>query len=182
MLTQKMASAEINQMIFDNQKLVHFAINKYIPTLTGDDDIFQAGLIGLWKACSAYDASKGGFSTFAVHCIINEIRMELRNRARQQKFADTLSLDAPLYFDEESGKDIALACFIPDTENGYVGIDYDLSCLKNKLSDRDIDVLKLHIRGYSATEIGKVFGLTRSWASATIKKAQTVARRKFCYT
>ena len=63
-----------------------------------------------------------------------------------------------------------------------VGIDYDLSCLKNRLSARDIDVLKLHIRGYSATEIGKVFGLTRSWASATIKKAQTVARRKFCYT
>ena len=77
-----MNSREIEQAVVDNQNLVRFAINRYFPSLRDDEDIFQVGWIGLWRACIGYDSSRSKFSTYAVRCIINEIRVELRNRAK----------------------------------------------------------------------------------------------------
>ena len=96
-----MNSREIEQAVVDNQNLVRFAINRYFPGLREDEDIFQVGWIGLWKACLSYDSSKSKLSTFAVRCIINEVRMELRSRAKLWRFGDVASLDELLYFDKE---------------------------------------------------------------------------------
>ncbi|MCJ7772661.1 MAG: sigma-70 family RNA polymerase sigma factor [Desulfobacterales bacterium] len=46
-----------------------------------DDDLKQAGYEGILKALKRYDPARNVmFSTFATHCIIGEIRHELRNR------------------------------------------------------------------------------------------------------
>lgn len=96
-----MNSREIEQAVVDNQNLVRFAINRYFPSLRDDEDIFQVGWIGLWRACIGYDSSRSKFSTYAVRCIINEIRVELRNRAKLWGFGDIASLDEPVYFDKD---------------------------------------------------------------------------------
>lgn len=172
-----MNSREIEQAVVDNQNLVRFAINRYFPSLRDDEDIFQVGWIGLWRACIGYDSSRSKFSTYAVRCIINEIRVELRNRAKLWGFGDIASLDEPVYFDKD-GNAIALANLIPDPNNEYCKIDYDISFLSGKLSERDMEVFRLSIYGFTAAEIARVFGYTRAWASRIIKDAQALARKK----
>lgn len=68
-----------NTIIKDNLNLIRTVINKHYPKYKGDEDIFQIGMIGLWKAIKLFDESKGTkFSTFAYTAIRNEIGNELR--------------------------------------------------------------------------------------------------------
>lgn len=176
-----MTTKEIEQAIVNNDKLIYFVINRYYPDFIEDEDIIQSGRIGLWKACISYDASKTKFSTYAVKCIMNEIRAELRHRAKLWKFGDIASLDEPVYFDK-NGNAVTLAHLVPDSHNNYCAVDYDLSFLNNKLSERDIAVFKLSIYGFTATEIANMFGYTKAWASKTIRKVQTLCRKLMDYT
>ena len=176
-----MTNQEIEQTILDIESLVHFAINKYFPDFRCDEDVIQTGRIGLWKACINYDSAKSKFSTFAVRCIANKIRMEIRGREKLWKFGDIASLDEPLYFDNY-GNAITLAHVIKDHCNDYCAIDYDISFLKDKLSERDVKVFKMSIAGFSTEEIGRAFGYTRTWAYRIISKAQKIAKEKMAYT
>ena len=165
-----MNSREIEQAVVDNQNLVRFAINRYFPGLREDEDIFQVGWIGLWKACLSYDSSKSKLSTFAVRCIIS--------RARLWRFGDVASLDEMLYFDKDGGA-VTLAHQVPDKSNGYCAVDYDISFLSGSLSEQELEVFKLSIYGFTAAEIGRTLGRTRAWASRIIRKAQAASRVAF---
>lgn len=62
------------------EALVNYYAGLYSPGIT-DEDLRQAGYEGLLKALLRFDPQKGVmFSTYAVHCIIGEIRHELRDR------------------------------------------------------------------------------------------------------
>lgn len=62
------------------ESLINYYAGLYSPGKT-DEDLKQAGYEGLLKALKRYDPTrKVMFSTFAVHCIIGEIRHELRYR------------------------------------------------------------------------------------------------------
>lgn len=176
-----MTAQEIEQAVLDNKKLVHFAIKKYFPSFYGDEDIFQVGWIGLWKACVGYDNSKSKFSTFAVRCIINEISTEVCSRSKQWQLGDVASLDEPLYLDKD-GNAVTLAHTIPDLNNDYCAVDYDISFLKEQLSERDVEVFKMNIYGFTAAEIGRAFGYTRAWASRIINEARAISRAQMAYT
>ena len=82
---------ERDNLIENNMNLVHFIIGKYYPTYRYDEDLVQCGMIGLIHAADRYDAIKGKFSTYASHCISNEIRRELK---RRDKYRNEVSLDA----------------------------------------------------------------------------------------
>lgn len=177
-----MTAQEVEETIKNNQRLVYSVINKYFSRFCGDEDIVQVGRIGLWKACIAYDSSKSKFSTFATHCIVNEIREELRSRrTKLYGLGDVASLDEPLYFDR-GGNAVTLAHIIPDLNDDYCAVDYDVSFLEGKLSKRDVEVFKLSIYGFTAAEIGRAFGYTRAWASRIIKEARTICKAKMPYT
>ncbi len=63
-----------------SEALVNYYAGLYSPEKV-DEDLRQAGYEGLLKALLRFDPDKGVmFSTFAVHCIIGEIRHELRDR------------------------------------------------------------------------------------------------------
>lgn len=70
------------QFISDNVKLVYFIIQKYYPTFAHDEDIVQCGMVGLCKAAKKWQ-QKGKFSSYARQCILNEIRNELKLRAKR---------------------------------------------------------------------------------------------------
>lgn len=173
-----MTNQEIERSVVDHQRLVRFAINKYFADYRDDKDVFQVGWIGLWKACLSYDSSKSKFSTFAVRCIINEIKMELRSRAKLWRFGDVASLDELLYFDKDGGA-ITLAHQVPDKSDGYCTVDYDISFLSESLSEQELEVFRLSIYGFTAAEIGRTFGRTRAWASRIIRRAQAASRVAF---
>ena len=85
------------QLVEDNMKLVYHLVNRYYPTHIADEDIIQTGMMGLCKAADTWDESKSEFSTYACHCILNEIRKEFRSRCKHK---EVWSLDYPITDDE----------------------------------------------------------------------------------
>ena len=68
------------EVIRAGEALVNYYASLYSQGRT-DEDLRQAGYEGLLKALRRYDPCRGiQFSTYAVHCIIGEIRHELRDR------------------------------------------------------------------------------------------------------
>jgi len=69
-----------NEVVKAGEALVHYYAGLYSPGRS-DEDLAQVGYEGLLKALRRFDPEKGvKFSTYASHCIIGEIRHELRNR------------------------------------------------------------------------------------------------------
>ena len=68
------------KMIEENLGLVHSCAHRFKGRGIEYDDLFQAGCMGLVKACDAFDFSRGvRFSTYAVPMIAGEIRRFLRD-------------------------------------------------------------------------------------------------------
>ena len=173
-----MSNQEIEHQIIDNEKLVYFIINKYFYDYRADEDLIQCGRIGLWRACERFDGGKSKFSTFASKCIYNAIVHELQNRNNEWKLGCVESLDRVIETDRESGSDITVGHLIPVIEEGYCEIDYDLSSVKKKLSERDAEAFQMHLDGFKAVEIAELYGFSRSWASRVIRDAQYIARKE----
>lgn len=66
-----------NQIIVGNMRLVEYVIKLMELDGYNNQDLKQAGFIGLIKAVDKYDISKGAFSTFAIHYIKGHIMLEL---------------------------------------------------------------------------------------------------------
>ena len=79
-----------DELIQDSIPFVYFIINKYYPTFRYDEDVIQAGMLGLVISANKYNAKKGKFSTFAGVVIKNSIANELKARMKEP----TISLDA----------------------------------------------------------------------------------------
>jgi RNA polymerase sigma-B factor len=78
-LTERSLEAK-EAVIYAGESLINYYAGLY-SSGKPDEDLKQAGYEGILKALKRYDPDTGNmFSTFAVHCIIGEIRHELRRR------------------------------------------------------------------------------------------------------
>jgi RNA polymerase sigma factor (sigma-70 family) len=99
---------EVNRLVQENRRLVDFAVNRFMKRhhLRGieRDDMISWGLMGLFHAARAWDASRGlAFSTLAVTAIERMISRGVRNEWRAGEPHATLSLDALLSEGSEEG-------------------------------------------------------------------------------
>jgi RNA polymerase sigma factor (sigma-70 family) len=67
-----------NEIIKENIPLVKQIIQRKFQYPNLEDDMLQAGLIGINKALNSYDPNKGKFSTVAYQAITNNIIMMLK--------------------------------------------------------------------------------------------------------
>ena len=70
-------SPEIEKMVERNQNLISYVLSREFSSRINDEDLWQVGMIGLWRAACLYDASKGAFSTYAYYAIKSEILMAI---------------------------------------------------------------------------------------------------------
>ena len=67
-----------NELIEHNLRLVAHIIKKYYASYRDQEDLISIGTIGLIKAASTFNSSKGTkFATYASRCIENEILMDI---------------------------------------------------------------------------------------------------------
>ena len=79
-----------NILIERNLRLVAHILKKYYAQTSDQEDLISIGTIGLIKAVSSFDASKGArLATYAARCVENEILMYFR---AQRKSAQDVSL------------------------------------------------------------------------------------------
>lgn len=131
-------------MVEQNLGLVGFVIRMYYPTHQGDDDAFQAGVLGLMRASVGYDIDRGcKFSTYACDWIRQAIGKGMgdfdginarRARAKGQTYEPPMSLN-----------------------RSWVAGDGGAS-LDRLLADVDV--------GADPAEIGTLRALLESWAAA----------------
>ena len=74
----KLSEEKVN-LVLDNEGLVHHLVQKKVGvkfTSSEYEDFVSVGIVGLTKAASTFDFSKGyRFATYASRCILNEIYM-----------------------------------------------------------------------------------------------------------
>ncbi len=169
-----------NTLIERNLRLVAHIVKKYSTFSSDVDDLISIGTIGLIKAISTFDQSKGTrLATYAARCIENEILMQIRST---KKIQSEVSLHDPIGVDRE-GNEITLIDVIgneTDSVIDEVELKIQVKRLYNKmkavLKKREKTVLELRYgllngTGKTQREIAGMLGISRSYVSRIEKKA-----------
>ena len=141
-------------LFHENIKLVYWLIRKYYPQCIYDDDVIQSGMIGLWKASKSYDPEKSKFATYAVKCILNEIKMHFRRESRQKRNVE-VSLDELVDISNE-GDEVSRYDLTKDLTQLFCMDTYTLT-------DTELSILHLKSKGYRDAEIGSKLNLSQSY-------------------
>lgn len=156
----------------ENIGLVRFVLRRQFPSLSNDEDLFQEGCIGLWKACLSYDADRGfKCSTYAVPCIRNAILMELRRRRR---IPVSVSLDAPLGNDDDA---LCIGDVLEDPQASDFTDSIFADDITRRLSDRDRRIVDMMHAGMTQQEAGAVLGLSQVQISRRLGKIKVLYQR-----
>lgn len=144
-----------DELYLNNLGLINHCIRKYICVdneLTQDifDEYFSVGCIALHNAINTFDVNKIGvisFSTYAESCIRNGIFNEIKNSKTSIKAS--ISLDDPLYIDEESSILVGNTIIDPDNNiEDYIEEEYffykkeKVKTALSKLSERDRSLIE----------------------------------------
>ena len=163
-------------LIERNLRLVAHIVKKYQGVDEDLDDLISIGTIGLIKAVSTYDMTKGSrLATYAARCIDNELLMMLRSR---KKFSREVSLYEPIGTDKE-GNEIHLLDIVEANEQDITDqcihkerILQLYGCLREVLSPLEYEVIKYRYGLFGEKELtqralGKRLGISRSYESVS---------------
>lgn len=178
-------------LIERNLRLVAHIVKKYQGVDEDLDDLISIGTIGLIKAVSTYDMTKGSrLTTYAARCIDNELLMMLRSR---KKFSREVSLYEPIGTDKE-GNEIHLLDIVEANEQDITDqcihkerILQLYGCLREVLSPLEYEVIKYRYglfgeKVLTQRALGKRLGISRSYVSRIEKNAVLKLRDRFFST
>ena len=178
-------------LIERNLRLVVYIAKKFENAGVNVEDLISIGTIGLIKAVSTYDMTKGSrLATYAARCIDNELLMMLRSR---KKFSREVSLYEPIGTDKE-GNEIHLLDIVEANEQDITDqcihkerILQLYGCLREVLSPLEYEVIKYRYGLFGEKELtqralGKRLGISRSYVSRIEKNAVLKLRDRFFST
>lgn len=143
------------KLYLENELLVFHVLKSRFPDKLFDEDYQQVGRIGLWKACSSYNADISKFSTYACKCIHNEIVMEFRKNST--KYIQ-LSLNQPVERDANGFERIVEETLIGDKDVQFV----DFKGFWEALSDTERIIFKCLESGMTRAQMVEQTGLSHT--------------------
>lgn len=171
---------EARQLLIEhNLRLVAHVVKKYYDTHYDHDDLISIGTIGLIKAISSFNESKGTkLATYAARCIENEILMYFR---AQKKTSLDVFINDPIDTDKDGNAltllDVIASDFsIIDDIDKRIKIRKLRDYLQTELTDRErkIIILRYGLNGRAPLpqrEVAKKMQISRSYVSRLEKKA-----------
>lgn len=184
---------EQERLFNDNIKLVPYTYAKYGNAFSSypehREDFLSEGFAGLYRAALKFDANKGvEFSTFAVYCILNNMRMYLRTLNKQPKTisGETVICRSP------TGLNLTIFdCIVADDNfeniDEYMELKHliDYAVKHKVLNKGEIKALPLILDGKTQKEMAKELGVTQCSCSRYIKnitaKLKTLYEEKVCH-
>jgi RNA polymerase sporulation-specific sigma factor len=140
--------------------MIHSIINGfYVPHGLEREDLVQAGLIGVWKACKKYKARRNvQFSTYAYSAARNEILSLLRKQSRYK----------PEQFE------------LPETGSSYE-IEKSIidKFIKEDLEHYEGTIIQFLYEGYTQREIAKMLNTTQPRICQRIRELRIKGKRKW---
>ncbi len=167
------------KLISHNLRLVAHIIKKYYSSSSDTDDLISIGTIGLIKAVTTFDYTKGTrFATYGSRCVENEILMHFRSlkkTAGEVYFGETLDTD-------KDGNSLSLADTIADSTDVSQLVDVKINSEKlyeyiDSLLDvreKEIIAMRYGLFGHTALtqrEVSKKLNISRSYVSRIEKRA-----------
>lgn len=161
-----------------NLRLVAHIARKYQNNGDELEDLISIGCIGLVKAIDTFEEGKGQLATYACRCIDNELLMYFRSKKKRMH---EVSLYEPIGQDKE-GNEIFLMDIISKQQNDVVeqlenrgNIAKLRRVMNSELTKREREILILRYglwgqKEMTQTQVGKVFGISRSYVSRIEKK------------
>lgn len=184
----KEAAARAKDILVErNLRLVAHIVKKYQNVDEDMEDLLSIGCVGLIKAIDSFDLEKGRLATYACRCIDNELLMMLRTK---KKYSREVSMFEPIGQDKE-GNEIRLVDIIEQQPFDVVEqMEYCSNVSKMKkymdtcLTDREKEILVLRYglgksRELTQSEVGEMYGISRSYVSRIEKKA--LQKLKKCF-
>lgn len=175
-----------DKLIKHNLRLVAHVVKKYYSSSLEQDDLISIGTIGLIKAVSTFDYTKGTrLATYASRCIDNEILMHFRFL---KKSAQDVYISDPIDSDAD-GNTLSLIDIIYDDDSIEDNLEKKQLAKKlyaavNKLEDeRERAVISLRYGLYNNSthtqrEVGAILDISRSYVSRIEKKALQFLRKE----
>lgn len=149
--------------IFERYKGLVVKIARSYFILGGEmEDIVQEGMIGLYKALKGYDKKKNAsFKTFATMCIKHQIQSAIKvaNAKKNSPLSNSVSLQSfSENSDDEDFLPVSLIFQISPDEKVINKENYQnlLENIKKMLSDKEFQVLKYYLKGYTYKEISNI--------------------------
>lgn len=172
----KRTREERNNLITENQNLIHSALNKYmslnpINNVDSYDDLFQSAYQKVVEATDSFDESKGKFSTF-VFSVVENFMYDLTSKEINRNItSDNYERECkPFYhedYEESSLKEIADR--LKKNETPYI-------C-------QGINAILLTDKGYTYSEIAKMLQVSEKDIRNSIYQARLKLRKnKTLYT
>lgn len=176
-----------DKLIEHNLRLVAHVVKKYYTSANSQDELISIGTIGLIKAVSTFDYTKGNrFASYASRCIENEILMTFRS---QKKLSSEVSIYEPIDTDKD-GNQLTLIDVIEDGVNVETTVENNIrakqldTLINNILNEREKEIISMRYglkngKEMPQREVAKKLGISRSYVSRLEKKILEKLRRAY---
>lgn len=155
----------LEKLLNKYKELVNMKIGKYFIIGAEKEDIYQEGMIGLYKAIKSFDPEKqNSFKTFANLCIERQLITAIKtsNRQKHQPLNSYLSLNATAYNDDDENDTSLIEIFnshtVEDPLDTITKKEYYKRVedkIEENLSDFEKKVLHRYARGESYVSIAE---------------------------
>lgn len=168
-----MTNDEMQKILEENENLVRFTLCKHFPAYMFDDDMFQVGMIALWKAASTFDFSRGKFSTYAVKCIKNGINCELRKVNRRIAAGELSLTDVKSDGDDDDWRAEKFVYKAIDNERRVedkVILNEALRSLESTLTENQKKCFYQYVHSVNGEQAARNLGISRGSLSTTVSR------------
>lgn len=153
----------LEKLLNKYKELVNMKVGKYFIIGAEREDIYQEGMIGLYKAIKSFDAEKqNSFKTFANLCIERQLITAIKtsNRQKHMPLNSYLSLNAAAYDDDNDTALIEVfnSSTVEDPLETITKKEYYKTVedkIEEHLSDFEKQVLHRYARGESYVSIAE---------------------------
>jgi RNA polymerase sporulation-specific sigma factor len=155
---------DINDSLMEYEYMVHRVIRRYFPKEKKDEDVIQAGMIGLWKALKSEMAEEvENFEGFAAKCIKGEIIRELSKNINRKPYSFDIDISS---LDDSHNSASYTAREADDIDTTSIMIKEYLS----GLSERSKQIYSMKYNGKTIREIAIALNVSVGLVSGELKQ------------
>lgn len=162
-----MLTEEQKKLVTDNHNLIYYCVPSY-----DRDELYDVAAIALCKAAATYNKDASKFTTYAIKCITNELRLYHRKIAASKR----IPVDLVCSYDITTEEGLTLINLLSDSVNVEEEV-ITKTFLKSTIESFDSmrkDIVHYLMLGYKQQEIADATGYSQGQVSRIIKEIKEI--------